>query len=175
MAQYIICKAPACERTHTNGGGGGGRTPSSTTNPIRESGEPFARAKRFLYVCNDANNLYAPSVRRYSRIAWLFSLFRRCLPPLTTLFVCSFVPQLRGREFIFHARTRGDWPGESNDTIYAGVLRRRVISFLYVCDTEGAGESRTGRCRRILIFDPASLASLGNFWKIQLFGSPEMF
>lgn len=89
-AQYIICKAPACEHSHTG-------PPSSTTNPIRGSAEPFARAKRFLYVCNDANNFYASTLRRYSYAS--SPSFEEILLP----FASSFVSRSR---FIFYARTQ---------------------------------------------------------------------
>lgn len=102
-AQYIICKAPACEHSHTG-------PPSSTTNPIRGSAEPFARAKRFLYVCNDANNFYASTLRRYSYAS--SPSFEEILLPLAS----SFVPSFRGRD-LFSTHERSDWPGTSSNMV----------------------------------------------------------
>lgn len=82
-------------RVHTKA-----QPPSSTTNPIRRSAEPFAGAKRFLYVCNDANNLYAPTPRRYSFAS--FSLLpRRCYP----LQIRSFHRCIALRSGIYFPRT----------------------------------------------------------------------
>lgn len=119
-AQYIICKAPACKHSHTG-------PPSSTTNPIRGSAEPFARAKRFLYVCNDANNFYASTLRRYSTP--LLPLSRRsCYPSRVRSF----------RRFaigIYFLRTNAVI-GQAHRATRSRALRRRVLSLLF-CVVKG--------------------------------------